>query len=301
MKNFFYLSIFFCSLFKSYSAIVIYNMTVNDYRKVYNAGYIYINLSTYPNNEYLFIQINYNTLYNFSNFSYSLKNETNFTNLKNVDFYIKKIKDKITFLYITFRKENNNKYLLIYFNLGYKLHFSIDSNSNNILQIPKYGNRLGRYNTLFYMNLTNFNEKEIIYIEVQFNITKSFSSLCLKNIQSDYYGRDFANLDFNCSNTLIKNNNFYIFYFQFVKKNKYIYLTPDIYYNIDVRLKNTKNDQYSFDKDKSKCLSEKNSIILIIILILSVILLIILFIYIFISKPNEKEFLKKNDIINNLK
>ena len=128
MKSFLYLSIFFCFLLKYYSAFVTYNMSVNDYRKIYIAGNIFINLSTYPNNEYLFIKINYNTKYDYTNFSYALKNETNFTNLQNVDFYIQKIKDKITCLYITFQKIDNFKYLLIYFNLGYKLSFNIDSN-----------------------------------------------------------------------------------------------------------------------------------------------------------------------------
>ena len=205
--------------------------------------------------------------------------------MQNVDFYFKKIKDKITCLYITFQKIDNFKYLLIYFNLGYKLSFNIDSNINNILQIPKYGNALGRNNTLFYMNLTNFNETEIIYIQVQFNITKNIESLCLKNIQSDNFGRDYFNLDFNCNSTFTKNSNFYTFYFQFTKKNKYIYLDPDIDYNIDVRLKNTKKDLYSIDKGKSKCLSEKNSIILIIFLLLSATLFFVLFIYIFVLKP----------------
>ena len=303
MNNAIFFSIFFCFLSRTYSEIPVYELNPNDNKRIPIVGNFFMNLSKIPNNEYLFIQINYDVSFDFSNLSYAFKNETNFTNLKNVDFYIKEIvkgtDKKTTMLYMTFQKKDNFKYLLIYFFVGYYLDFTIDSKRNYFLQIPKYGSAYGSYNTLFYMNLTNFNESEIIYIKLQFNTTKNIYPF-LKNYQSDYFGRQYFPYTFSYNDTMKKKNITYTYYFQFVKKKKYIYFLADLSYYINVRLINTKKNEYKKDKEKSKGLTKKTARNLIIIVLLSAVVLILLSIYIFVLRPMKKMSSEENEIKNNI-
>ena len=300
MNNAIFFSIFFCFLSRTYSEIPVYELNPNDYKRIPIVGNFYINLSSFPINEYLFIQINYDISFDFSSLSYAFKNETNFTNLKNVDFYIKEIvkgtDKKTTMLYMTFQKKDNFKYLLIYFFVGYYLDFTIDSKRNYFLQIPKYGSALGGDSAYFYMNLTNFNESEIIYIQLQFNSTKDYDSPYLKNFQSDYFGRQPFPFTYTHNDTMKKKQNSYTYYYQFIKKNNYIYFLPDLYFHANVLLKNTKNNEYRKQKEKSKGLTKKTARNLIIIVLVSAAVLIILSIYIFVLRPTKKISSKENEI-----
>ena len=288
MKNITFLSIFLWSIFNfAYSEI--YEGKLDNYVDIFAAGSIYINLSSYPNDEYFFIEFYYDSNTDFSSFTYALKNETNFTNLKGVDFYRKTIRDnKIRYYYVTFQKLNNFKYLLLYFNLGFYMKCKFYIHKNTINQIPKYGSAIGLYNSLFYLNLSNFNISENIYIQVQFNITVDFNKICLYNSQCDYFGMDHS-YNYECSNLYKKiNNNSYIFYFNYTKENKYIFLRTNLYYYMNISLKNAKADESpkKKEKNKDKGFTNKYTIALVITLITAIIL-IILSIYIFVLRPSK--------------
>ena len=190
MKGVTFLSIILCFLSNfAYSSIEAYEANIHSYLEVFDEGNIYINHSSYPNNEFLFIEINYDFNWDFENFTYALKNETNFTNLEKVDFYTNKIIDnKKRYYYATFQKLNNSKYLLFYFNLGFGGKYSVYINPNSLYKIPKYGSVTALYNSEFYMNLTEFKMSEKIYIQIQYNLTVNYSDVCIRNIQSDYFG-----------------------------------------------------------------------------------------------------------------
>ena len=143
-----------------------------------------------------------------------------------------------------------------------------------MIQIPKYGSAIGSYNSLFYLNLTNFKMSENIYIQVQFNITREINEICLNNEQTDYFEQSYQHSHFDCNNLFKKiNNNSYTFYFKFTKKNKYIYLIPDIYYVINVTLKNAKTDE-SPNEEKNE---DKGYTIIVLVITLITAILIIIF------------------------
>ena len=150
------------------------------------------------------------------------------------------------------------------------------------------------------MNLTNFNMSENIYIQVQFNITIDFNKICLYNIQSDYFGKYHSYYNYDCNNLFKKiNNNSYIFYFNFTKENKYIYLRTNIYYTINVALKNTKTDESPKKKEKNKDKGFTNKYtIALVITIITAIILIILSIYIFVLRPSKNT---NSDYVETLK
>ena len=146
------------------------------------------------------------------------------------------------------------------------------------------------------MNLTNYNESEIIYMQLQFNTTKNYVHPYLKNFQSDYFGRQYFIYNYTYNDTMKKNNISYTYYYQFIKKHKYIYFLADISYYINVRLKNTKNNEYKKDKEKSKGLSKKTARNLIIIVLITAAVLIILSIYIFVLRPIKNNNSEENEI-----
>ena len=304
MKSIIFLSIILCSVFNfSYSDIKTYEGQFFRSLNISIEGNIYINLSSYPNNEYIFIEISHDDR-DFENYTYALKNETNFTNLTNVDFYRKYIKfGNKRYYYTTFQKLNNYNYLLIYFNLGYLGRYSIYISLNNYPTIPKYGSAKALYNAIFFMNLTEFKMSENIYIQVQFNTTANYSRTCLDISQSDYFGIDRNNYHIECSTKLIKNNISYTFFFNFTKKKDYCYLDTNIYHYINVTLKNTKTDEYPKKKEKNKNKNKdsgftKTHTIALVITLITAIILIIVSIYMFVIRPSKNINI---DYIENLK
>ena len=291
-----------CSLFNfSYSDIKTYEGQFYRTLNISVEGNVYINLSSYPNNEYIFIEISHDDR-DFENYTYALKNETNFTNLTNVDFYRKYIKfGNKRYNYATFQKLNNYNYLLIYFKIGNLRKYSIYISRNNLHTIPKYGSAMALYNAIFFMNLTEFQMSENIYIQMQFNTTANYSRTCLDTSQSDYIGIDRNNYHFECSTKFIKNNNSYTFYFNFTKKDDYCYLTTDIFRSINVTLKNTKTDEYPKKKEKNKNKDNgftKTHIIVLVITLITAIILIIASIYKYVILPSKNT---DSDYIETLK
>ena len=276
MKSIIFLSIILCSVFNfSYSDIKTYEGQFFRSLNISIEGNIYINLSSYPNNEYIFIEISHDDR-DFENYTYALKYDTTNDNI------IRKI-------------------ILIYFNLGYLGRYSIYISLNNYPTIPKYGSAKALYNAIFFMNLTEFKMSENIYIQVQFNTTASYSRTCLDISQSDYFGIDRNNYHFECSTKLIKNNISYTFFFNFTKKNDYCYLDTDIYHYINITLKNTKTDEYPKKKDKNKNKDSgftKTHTIALVMTLITAVILIIVSIYMFVIRPSKNINI---DYIENLK
>ena len=293
---FYYLFLFFF-LIKFVLNIKTDVMKYNNIIKInLNSTYIYKDISSYPNNEIMAFEINFNNTLPFDNLFYALKNETNFDNLEKVEIDKIEKKDDKQIIYAKFTKINNYKYIVFYLKrsnlfidqiklIGYHYPF----------QIPLNGGILGNTQMIFYFDMSSFKYNDLIYFQVLFNTSKMFYSLdinyCYSFTYSSYYYynticEDKINSSFNIYS---KEDINYTFYKTFIKKDQ------DHLY---IEFTNIKNDilniyiKHTYD-DGSISIRQKEDIIMYTLSILVIVIFfgILLSIYIFKIRP-----MKKNEV-----
>ena len=135
-----------------------------------NQGFVYVNISSFNNNEYFFFDVSFNVDKNknkMDNITYSLCNETNFDdyqNFKNVSIYRDEGYKTVSF-YFKIKKLDYYNYILFrkyWFKL--EIHYSHFS----VIELPKYGNLTVKYTDNIYLNLTSFKNNDKVYIKIQF-------------------------------------------------------------------------------------------------------------------------------------
>ena len=292
-------------LIKIIHNIQIYELTRNGQVQIFEEAYVYVNISSYKNNEYFYFQIYYDDQSYYTKkmeyITYSLKNEINLDDFKNftdVNIYrdegYKTIK-----IFFKVQKVDNYKYILFYLKHYYFIFYTIYYSGFSLIELPKYGNLTVKYTAKIYYNLTSFNNDDNIYIQIQiFDYIAKFSeelhNLDFYVLQTDELGEyeSYSYDRIKCINLNYKKdgNISYTFYYTFKKKYNFLLMEFGYLFSlnfIDFYIKNTKDNEYAIDNNQNK---SNKKMVLYIVISFGIVALIgmFVFIYIFVYRPHKE-------------